>query len=133
MISYHQAAGSESRTHLAFIELEGIDVTLEIGVAPHEKERKQRLIIDVIVGIADKMTRIADSEAGLTDGFDYGQVRTCVMEAAESKVYLLETLANRVADGVLLLPGALTCSVKVTKTRCWADVEGTSVRVDRVN
>ncbi len=133
MISRHKARGNETETKLAFIEFERIDVTLEIGVAPHEKQRTQRLLIDVVVGIDDKMTQIGDSAEGLADGFDYAQVRTSVMDAVAPKVYLLETLANRVAAGVLKLHGALTCSVKVTKTRCWPDVEGVSVWIDREN
>lgn len=117
--------------HLAHILLEGIEIDIEIGVDPHEDGRIQRLIIDVEVGFDDKKTRIPDSREGLQEGFDYAAIRDCVMASTRTKTHLLETIANRITDAVLAMPNALTCSVKVSKKRCWANVASTSIRIFR--
>ena len=117
---------------LAYFFLEGIEVNIEIGVLPHERGRDQRLIIDIEVGVDDTKTRVQDSPEGLAKGgFDYAQIRDCVFTATRTKTYLIETLANQIADNIMALPGALTCSVKVGKTRCWANVDRTSVLIFR--
>lgn len=116
---------------LANIHLEGIEIDIEVGIEPQEHGRVQRLIIDVEVGFDDKLTRIPDSPEGLKSGFDYSSVRQCVLAATRTKTYLLETIANRIADSILAMPNALTCSVKVSKKRCWANVELTSISISR--
>jgi dihydroneopterin aldolase len=117
--------------HMAHILLEGIEIDMEVGINPQEHDRIQRLIIDVEVGFDDEKTRIPDSPEGLKQGFDYSIIRDCVHAATRSKTYLLETIANRIADAILSVPHALTCSVKVSKKRCWANVDTTSVRISR--
>ena len=116
---------------MALILLEGIEIDIEIGIEPQEHGRIQRLVIDVEVGFDDQRTRIPDSPEGLKQGFDYSAIRNCVLAATQTKTYLLETIANRIADSILAMPNALTCSVKVSKRRCWANVELTSIQIFR--
>lgn len=116
---------------LAYILMEGIETDIEIGIEPSEHGRIQRLVIDVEVGFNDQQTRIPDSPEGLKQGFDYSAIRNSVLDATHTKTYLLETIANRIADSVLAMPNALTCSVKVSKGRCWANVELTSIKIFR--
>lgn len=117
---------------MAYILLEGIEIDIEVGINPQEHGRMQRLLIDVEVGFDDKKTRVTDSPEGLKDGFDYSVIRDCVIMATRTKTYLVETIANRIADAVLSIPNALTCSVKVGKKRCWTNVALTSVKISRV-
>jgi dihydroneopterin aldolase len=131
MIHLYQPKDGSAPVKLAFLSLEGITIDLEIGVDPQEQGRIQRLFVDVQVGVDDARTQIPDSKEGLLHGFDYSKVRTCVKEAAATRTYLLETIANRIVDGIFKIPGALTCSVKVSKNRIWGDVEMTSVQVHR--
>jgi dihydroneopterin aldolase len=129
---YPSQPGNPLAIRLAHILLEGIEVDIEIGVTPQEHGRVQRLSIDVEVGFDDKQTRIPDSKEALqSGGIDYSYIRDCVHLATRTKTYLIETIANRIADSVLKLPDVLTCTVKVCKNRCWADVERTSVRIFR--
>lgn len=116
---------------LAQVSLEGIEVDLEIGIEPQEHGRIQRLIIDVEVGFDERKTRIPDSAEGLKEGFDYATIRNCVLAATEHKTYLLETVANRIADSLLMIPFVLQCSVKVSKNRCWPDVASASIKISR--
>ena len=124
--------GKPKNTKMAYLFLEGIDVYIEIGVNPEEHGREQRLTIDVEVGFDDAKTHIHDSKEGLENsGFDYALIRDCVHAATRKRTYLLETIANSIADNILALPGALTCALKVSKTRCWADVDRTGVKIFR--
>jgi len=116
---------------MAHIQLEGVEVDIEVGIDPHEHGRIQRLVIDVEVGFDDKKTRIPDSPEGLKEGFNYATIRECISGATQTKNYLLETIANRIADSVLAIPDALSCSVKVSKRRCWPDVALTSIKISR--
>lgn len=116
---------------MAYAQLEGIEIDIEIGIDPQEHGRVQRLIIDVEVGFDDQKTRVADSKDGLKDGFDYSVIRDSVIAATRTKTYLLETIANRIADTILAKPAALTCAVKVSKKRCWANVASTSIKIFR--
>ncbi len=116
---------------LAYMLLEGIEIDIEIGILPQEHGRIQRLMIDVEVGFDEQLTRVPDSAEGLKQGFDYTAIRQSVIEATRTKTYLLETIANRIADSILAMPNALSCDVKVSKKRCWANVASTSVRISR--
>ena len=120
-----------SPVQLAYMQLEGIEIDIEIGILPQEHDRIQRLTIDVEVGFDETLTRIPDSPEGLKQGFDYTAIRQSVIEATRTKTYLLETIANRIADSILSMPNARTCAVKVTKKRCWANVAATSVKISR--
>jgi dihydroneopterin aldolase len=131
MMNFYVPQSGGPRVHLAFVNLRGIEVDMEIGVDPQEHGRVQRLIIDVEVGFDNAKTRIHDSKEGLLAGFDYSKVRTCVQEAVQPRTYLLETIANKIADDIFKLPGALTCDITVCKRRCWANVEATSIRIQR--
>jgi len=117
---------------MAYILFEGIEIDIEVGIDPQEHGRFQRLIIDVEVGFDEKKTQIPDSEEGLKEGFDYTAIRNCVIAATRTKTYLIETIANRIADSILAIPSALTCSVKVGKKRCWTNVAITSVKICRI-
>jgi dihydroneopterin aldolase len=117
--------------HMAYILFEGIEIDIEVGIDPQEHGRHQRLLIDIEVGFDDKKTRIPDSHEGLKEGFDYSVIRDCVIAATRTKTYLIETIANRIADAILAMPNALTCSVKVGKKRCWTNVALTSVKIFR--
>lgn len=117
--------------HMAHILFEGIEIDIEVGIDLQEHGRIQRLIIDVEVGFDDKKTRIPDSKEGLREGFDYAAIRDCVMAATRTRTYLIETIANRIADAILAMPSALTCTVKVGKKRCWTNVPLISVKISR--
>lgn len=135
MNQYHQPSSGVAPIKLAHITLENLHVDMQIGIAPSEIGKTQRVRFDVKVGVADAKTHIDDSIEGLRQGFDYSKLRNCVVEATKAiegaHPKLLEPLANRIADAVMVHPEALTCSVKVTKSRPWSDVETVSVEVTR--
>jgi FolB domain-containing protein len=131
MNQFYRPQGAVAPVKLAFVQFEGIDVTMEIGIHSKELGRQQRITIDIEVGFADHKTNIEDSAEGLKHGFDYSQVYDCVREATSKKVNLLETLTNKIANSILMLDGALTCSVKVSKNRFWANIDRTGLKIYR--
>lgn len=117
---------------LAFIQIEGLINDLELGILPKEQGRKQRISIDVTVGFPDSMTQISDSEEALLNhGFDSRPVREIILAACVEKTALLETIANAACARILDLDGALTVSIKITKTYLMADTAKTSLTVFR--
>jgi dihydroneopterin aldolase len=95
------------------IILQGMSFQGFHGVRPAEREHAQEFKVDVEVD-CDL------SEAGRTDSpedtIDYTKIRAIAREVVEGQsAKLLETLAARIAIGVLRLPRVAAVSVKVAK------------------
>jgi dihydroneopterin aldolase len=95
------------------IVLQGMSFQGRHGARPAEREHAQEFKVDVEVD-CDL------SEAGRTDRLedtiDYTRIRAISREVVEGEsARLLETLAARIAKGVLSLPGVAAVSVKVAK------------------
>jgi dihydroneopterin aldolase len=112
------------------IMLEGMSFMGRHGVRPAEREQAQEFRVDIELG-ADL------SEAGQTDKLadtvDYSQVRAIAKTAIEGEsVKLLETLAARIADGVLTLPNVRSVSVRVAKRPAsMAPIDAAAVHINR--
>jgi dihydroneopterin aldolase/2-amino-4-hydroxy-6-hydroxymethyldihydropteridine diphosphokinase len=112
------------------ITLEGMSFMGRHGVRTAEREQAQEFRVDVELG-ADL------SEAGqsdrLADTVDYTQVRAIVKATIEGEsVRLLETLAARIADGVLTLPNVRSVNVRVAKRPAsMAPIDAAAVRISR--
>ena len=97
---------------------------------PAERERPQEFVVDVEVDCDLDQPSRTDS---ITDTIDYRQIRAIAKEVVEGEsMQLLESLAGRIADGVLKIPGALAVSVRVTKRPAtMMPIAGASVRIER--
>lgn len=81
------------------ILIEGLVCQARIGVPPEERRKRQKILIDVEIGLDLK-------SAGRTDSFrrtvDYAAVSELVRHLAESKEFqLVEALAESAADEIL--------------------------------
>ena len=100
------------------------------GVGAAERERAQRFKVDIELD-ADL------SEAGRTDQLedtiDYRQVRAIAKDAIEGEsVKLIETLATRIAEGVLALPKVKAVTVRVAKRPAsMSPIEAAAVHISR--
>ena len=79
--------------------IEGLSCQARIGVPPEERQRKQKLLVDIELGLDLK-------NAGRSDSFrhtvDYAAVAQLVQQLAESKEFqLVEALAESAAEGIL--------------------------------
>lgn len=95
------------------IVLEGMSFSGRHGVRPAEREHPQEFKVTIELE-ADL------SEPGRTDRLedtvDYTKVRAIARQAIEGEpAKLLETLATRIADGVLALPKVAVVTVRVAK------------------
>jgi dihydroneopterin aldolase len=100
------------------------------GVGGAEREHAQRFKVDIEVDVDL-------SEAGrtdqLADTIDYRQVRAIAKDAIEGEsVKLIETLAARIADGVLALPMVRAVTVRVAKRpSSMSPIEAAAVHISR--
>ncbi len=90
-----------------------IECSSAIGVTDEERAAGQRLSIDVEVMTDLRAAAVSDDVA---DSVDYGQIVRMVADMAGDREYrLLETLAERIADGVLTELGGDSVRVLVRK------------------
>lgn len=88
------------------IELRGLRVLARCGVLPFEQQQDQPLEIDLDL-LCD--LRAAGDSDDLADTVDYGEVCSTVEQVAGGEpVALLERLAARLADAVLVLDTRIT-------------------------
>ena len=122
---------SGNHNNLAYISLEKISIDMEFGIAPSEIGRKQRVLVDVTVGVEQTNTYILDTEEGLKQGFDYSVLFECVMDASKTQPKLMETFANVVTNTILKLPKVLECEVTINKSNIWPNVPNTCLKIKR--
>jgi len=81
------------------IALSGLSATGHHGVFDFERREGQTFVVDVVLGVD---TRAAAATDDLARTVDYGAVAAGVVAAIErDPVDLIETLAQRIADGCL--------------------------------
>lgn len=113
------------------IEISGLRVMTVIGVLPHEREAAQPLQIDLSLHVDLHDAGYSDE---LADTANYGAVTEAVATLArESKDWLLERLAQKVAETVLTFDRVEAVDVVVTKLRppIPEDVQASAVRLHR--
>jgi dihydroneopterin aldolase len=112
------------------IVLEGMAFTGRHGVRPVEREHAQEFRVDIEV---DADLSAAGRTDRLEDSVDYSRVRAIAKGIIEGEsVNLLETLAARIADGVLAVPNVEKVSVRVAKRPAsMAPIEAAAVHIIR--
>ena len=114
------------------IEVRDLRVTGVHGVLPEERERAQPFSLDIVAWV--DMGAAQQSDA-LSDTVDYGALTQVAADVVGQRSYrLLEALAGRLADALLLTDARLTAvEVTVRKLRppLPLDVASTGVRVLR--
>lgn len=108
------------------IRIEGISANALIGTLPHERIRKQNLLIDIEVGL--DLKGAADSD-DLFKSVDYSEIeRRTLQIVADSYFYLLESLAG--AIGKMLLSYDLVQYGKVSIFKAAGSAAGKGVRIE---
>ncbi|HET7418846.1 MAG TPA: dihydroneopterin aldolase [Candidatus Dormibacteraeota bacterium] len=112
------------------IELRGMSFYGRHGVRPSERDQAQEFKVDVDVE-AD-LTRASGSDH-LADTIDYTQLRRIAREVIEGPpANLLESLAGRIAEQVLEVPGVNSVSVRISKfPPSMQPIEAAAVRINR--
>ena len=113
------------------IQLRGLRVVCIVGVLPEERQRPQpiELDIDIYTDLS-----IAGKSDDLADTVDYGAAAEAVSEIClSSQAQLLEHLAQRIADQLLLLTPVSAVAITIKKIRppIPVDINSTAVQVVR--
>ena len=112
------------------IELRGMSFLGRHGARAAEREQPQEFKVDV--ELEADLTRPAQSD-DLADTIDYTKIRRIAREVIEGPpAHLLESLAGRIAEQVLQLPGVESVSVRIAKRPpSMQPIEGAAVRINR--
>ena len=113
------------------IQLRGLRVVCIVGVLPEERQRPQpiELDIDIYTDLS-----IAGKSDDLADTVDYGAAAESVSEIClSSQAQLLEHLAQRIADQLLLLTPVSAVAITIKKMRppIPVDINSTAVQLVR--
>jgi 7,8-dihydroneopterin aldolase/epimerase/oxygenase len=110
------------------ITIEGLRVLAPVGVLPHELNGPQPVSITLSVDLPE--APIVPERDEMSQVLDYRRLRELAKEEAErAHTHLLETLAGRIAQRALALPGVATARVRVAKPQVFADCDTVSVEV----
>ena len=123
------ADASSSAEALDLIFIEGYTGETVIGIHPSEFHTTQPLVIDVHAGLP--RAGACDSDH-IADTIDYGVVRDRLDALMRDHgVTLLEALAERIAQMLLVDFGAAWVRVKVVKPRKFDNVQAVGVLIER--
>lgn len=83
------------------------------GVFDHERREGQEFIADVVLYVSTRTAAVTDD---LSDSVDYGDASLRVhAELVGEPANLIETVAERIADSLLLMPGVHMVDVTLHK------------------
>lgn len=117
------------------IFLRDMVLAASIGVYPHEHEARQRVRVNVDLGVEDDTAR-----SGVAVGADdvgrvvnYEKVAEDVRRiVASGHTRLVETMAERIAQACLSDPRVRSARVRVEKLDIFADAASAGVEIERV-
>jgi dihydroneopterin aldolase len=104
-------------------------IPCEIGVHQHEKGRKQNVRINLDLKVILPKKPIGDK---LGNVFCYEKTVNKIRELTErGHINLVETLAERIADGCLAEPECIEATVTVEKLDVFPDIQSVGVKIIR--
>jgi dihydroneopterin aldolase len=111
------------------ITIDGLHVLAQVGVLAHEFGAPQPVLIHLSVDMPDAPAVPARDD--MSQVLDYRGLRDLAKTEAEREhTHLLETLAGRIAQRALELPGVAAARVRVAKPQVFADCDAVSVAVE---
>ncbi|WP_085315715.1 dihydroneopterin aldolase [Derxia lacustris] len=121
--------GASANGPLDIVYIEGFTGETVIGIHDDELHRTQPVRIDIAAGVARALACDTDR---IGDTIDYSVVRSVLLDLLrEHRFQLLEALAERVAQILLVDFGARWVRVGVAKPRKFDDVEAVGVIIER--
>ena len=110
------------------ITLEGLHVLAQVGVLAHEFGAPQPVMISLAVDMPD--APLVPERDEISQVLDYRHLREmAIAEAEREHTHMLETLAGRIAQRALAMPGVAAARVRVAKPQVFADCDAVSVEV----
>jgi 7,8-dihydroneopterin aldolase/epimerase/oxygenase len=110
------------------IVIEALRVQASVGILDHELRARQPLLITIEIQQPDAPTVPPGDDVHHV--LDYRLLRNAAKHEAEGPhVNMLETLAGRIAQRIVALPGVALARVSVTKPNIFPDSDGVTVEV----
>ena len=110
---------AEIKKHEIFFK--NIDLMCNIGVYKHEKEKPQRVIVNIKNLLSDTVNRKNDK---INETLNYNLVYTKIKEIAKSQHFnLVETLANQIFMYLISFDKITHLSVSISKPDIYGDTE----------
>lgn len=112
-----------------YIHIRDLEAVCIVGVLPFERHTPRRVLITLRIGC--DLSGAGQSDL-LEDALDYRIIRDLVLETVQnSSDYLIERLAQRVADALLALEGVLSVNVCLEKPGALDNVRTVAVEIFR--
>jgi dihydroneopterin aldolase len=90
-----------------------LELLASVGVFEVEKRYEQRVVISIELDVSDTYDGVSDR---LEDVFDYGAAVKTIQRVVEARHFqLIETLAERIAEGLLADPRVESARIRVEK------------------
>jgi len=127
---------ASSTRALRHVFLRDLVLSASIGVYPHEHAARQRVRINVDLGVEDDGARaLSRARVGrdeLSRVVDYERIAATVRGiVAAGHVRLVETLAERIAEACLTDPRVHLARIRVEKLDIFADAASAGVEIER--
>ena len=109
--------------------IDRLRVQASVGILDHELLSRQALLISV--GIEMPQASTLPEADSVQHVIDYRQLRDVAQQEAQAgHINMLETLAGRIAQRLLALPGVGLVRVRVVKPNIFPDCDGVAVEVE---
>jgi dihydroneopterin aldolase len=127
---------ASSTRALRHVFLRDLVLSASIGIYPHEHAARQRVRINVDLGVEDDgaraLSRVRVGRDELSRVVDYEKVAASVRGiVAAGHVRLVETLAERIAEACLADPRVHLARIRVEKLDIFADATSAGVEIER--
>ena len=101
-----------------FIHIDNLALRGKHGVMPRERVVEQEFLISLKLGVGDTLT--AAQSHKLKDAVDYGPIKEKIIVVVEGRsFYLIETLAQTIADEILKDKRIQTLELTIRKPEVW--------------
>ena len=110
------------------LQIEGIQLPLYIGCLPWEQQSTQTLIVTVTISLD---LRAAGHSDDLTKTLDYSVLHTNIQALKNSRIALIEAVAEKIAQIVLADPRVEQVTVQVKKPHILALAQSVSAQITR--
>jgi 7,8-dihydroneopterin aldolase/epimerase/oxygenase len=98
-----------------------------IGVRAHEKGRRQRIRLNLDLGVLDsEVTDRLDSVVCYDD-----LIAAVRMVVGAEHVHLVETLAERIAEACFRDPRVMVARIRIEKLEVYSDAESVGIEIER--
>ena len=126
----HFAPDAKRRQRLVFIR--GLEIWARLGVHAHEKRAPQRIVVGVELVVEDPWAPDGVGPDDLRRVVDYETlVHLARAHVNLPHVFLVETLAERLATAALVDPRVIRVRVSIEKPEAFEDVAAIGVVVER--